>query len=93
MSDQNDRPGLDAEGVSEEPTVAPAEDVEAPETPAVPDNPGAPESSETLEIPDAPEFSEAPGLRAIDESHAATLDDGTVVWGRRSRTATRFAFR
>ncbi|MDK8768754.1 hypothetical protein QP932_09635 [Corynebacterium freneyi] len=82
MSDQNDRPGLDAEGVSEEPTVAPAEDVEAPETPAVPENPespDAPESSETTDAPESPKSPEAPGLREIDESHAATLDDGTVV--------------
>ena len=79
MSDQNDRPGLDAEGVSEEPTVAPAEDVEAPETPAVPEHPGAPGAPKSPEIPDAPDAPEAPELREIDESHAATLDDGTVV--------------
>lgn len=85
MSDQNDRPGLDAEGVSEEPTVAPAEDVEAPETPAVPEHPGAPDAPgssgmpETPDAPDAPDAPEAPELREIDESHAATLDDGTVV--------------
>lgn len=114
MSDQNDRPRVDPEGLSDEPTVAPAEDVEAPAVPEAdpvdvvePAEPApgeeAPTAEETMNGDVEPNNGErsgtepagadvntesagaeasapaAPKLREIDESHAATLDDGTVV--------------
>ncbi|MFC3849932.1 hypothetical protein ACFORJ_07110 [Corynebacterium hansenii] len=103
MSDQNDRPRIDPEGISREPTVTPAEDVEAPAAPAADPvgaaEPAAPAPAEEAPAPEttsAPAAAEqagtspeapsaeapapaAPQLREIDESHAATMDDGSVV--------------
>ncbi|MFD5867805.1 hypothetical protein ACFWGD_04205 [Corynebacterium sp. NPDC060344] len=87
MSDMNDRDRLEARGLSDEPTVAPAEDVEAPAVPEAdpvdvvePAEPAPGEEAPADPLAEAaPADPAAPQLREIDESHAATLDDGTVV--------------
>ena len=72
MSDNNDRPAVDPEGLSDEPTVTPAEDVEAPK---VPEEPNVAAEKSATPSPRAKGARAAVGVAVTDTKHSCIMGE------------------